>query len=148
MRDATGLDQLPIVDVPPCADIDAVIEAGERRRPSDQIVRRRATANRSNTRDDERPIELVLYVSAISPHSKSALRNIRRAIAQYSHVPFTLTVHDLSKDPQRATTDRVVFTPTLVTGGQGPRTWILGHLENPQVLHEFLQSALEQVRSK
>jgi len=54
-----------------------------------------------------------------------------------------LTVHDLSKDPQRAERDGVHFTPSLVTRGNGPRTWIVGHLGNPQVLRTLLESAIE-----
>ena len=157
MRDATILRQLPTFEIPPCSDIDAVISndpdfaprdaADQRRGSGGRVAGRTATANRSN-RFEERPIELVLYVSSISPHSKTALRNIRRALAQFANRPFTLTVHDLSKDPQRGALDGVHFTPTLVTGGTGPRTWILGHLDNRQVLHEFLESAFEQLRGR
>lgn len=154
MFDATDLPQFPAFDIPYPNFDDAIaetepdsspLEAAERRRTSGNgFTRRGASANRSNT-SDERPIELLLYVSALSPHSKTALRNIRRALAQFANRPFSLTVHDLSRDPQRAARDGVHFTPTLVSNGQGPRTWILGHLENPQVLREFLESALEQL---
>jgi len=107
----------------------------------------RSTAVRAKAPDEGQrtkpPIELVLYVSSISPHSTAALRNIRRALTKYSGSSVTLTVHDLSKDPQRAERDGVHFTPTLVTKGNGPRTWIVGHLGNPQVLQALLDSALE-----
>ncbi|HTI41345.1 MAG TPA: circadian clock KaiB family protein [Vicinamibacterales bacterium] len=93
---------------------------------------------------DNRPeVELVLYVSAISPHSTTALRNLRRALASFASHRIRLTVHDLSKDPQRAERDGVHFTPALVTTGHRPRTWIVGHLGNPQVLQALLESALE-----
>jgi hypothetical protein len=93
---------------------------------------------------DSRPeVELVLYVSAISPHSTMALRNLRRALAGFASHRIRLTVHDLSKDPQRAERDGVHFTPALVTTGHRPRTWIVGHLGNPQVLQALLESALE-----
>ena len=85
-------------------------------------------------------IELVLYVSSISPHSTAALRNLRRALAQHAGPAVKLTIHDLSKDPQRAESDGVHFTPTLVRKGNGPRTWIVGHLGNPQVLQALLES--------
>lgn len=88
-------------------------------------------------------IELVLYVSSVSPHSVAALRNLRRTLAQYAGDSVRLTVCDLSKDPSLAERDGVHFTPSLVAGGQGPRTWIVGHLGNPQVLQAFLESALE-----
>ena len=88
-------------------------------------------------------IELVLYVSSVSPHSQAALRNLRRALSQHAGPAVQLTIHDLSKDPQRAERDGVHFTPALVAKGNGPRTWIVGHLGNPQVLQALLDSALE-----
>ena len=88
-------------------------------------------------------IELVLYVSSVSPHSVAALRNLRRTLAQYAGDAVRLTVCDLSKDPSLAERDGVHFTPSLVAGGPGPRTWIVGHLGNPQVLQAFLEAALE-----
>jgi hypothetical protein len=123
-----------------------MIDAAEPRRPSSRPPR--TTAAKSPVRDgDGRPekpaIELVLYVSSVSPHSTAALRNVRRTLAQYGGPVVKLTVHDLSKDPQRADRDGVHFTPALVTKGNGPRTWIVGHLGNPQVLQALLDSALE-----
>jgi len=88
-------------------------------------------------------IELVLYVSSISPHSVAALRNLRRTLAQYAGDAVRLTVCDLSKEPSLAERDGVHFTPSLVAGGPGPRTWIVGHLGNPEVLQAFLEAALE-----
>src|ERR1043166_85230 len=71
------------------------LEAAERRRTAGPgTTRARVTADRSSNRD-ERPIELLLYVSSVSPHAKTALRNIRRALAQFANRPFNLTVHDL-----------------------------------------------------
>jgi hypothetical protein len=73
----------------------------------------------------------------------TALRNLRRTLAQVGGPSVKLTVCDLSKDPSRAERDGVHFTPSLVTTGRTPRTWIVGHLGNPQVLQAFLESALE-----
>src|SRR4030095_7477566 len=117
-----------------------------RRRSSAQI--RSTASDRSAPSNPQgtgsRPsIELVLYVSSVSPHSIAALRNLRRTLAQYAGDAVRLTVCDLSKDPSLAERDGVHFTPSLVASGQGPRTWIVGHLGNPQVLQAFLESALE-----
>ena len=133
----------PLVEAP----VFMMADAAERRRQSSRPPR--SLAPRSSVPDaDDKPkkpaIELVLYVSSISPHSTAALRNLRRALAQYAGPAVTLTIHDLSKDPQRAESDGVHFTPTLVRKGNGgPRTWIVGHLGNPQVLQTLLESALE-----
>jgi len=123
-----------------------MVDAAERRRQSSPPPRRTAPRAPATPEDGHRgrpPIELVLYVSSISPHSTAALRNLKRALAKYADSSVSLTVHDLSKDPERADRDRVHFTPMLVTRGNGPRTSIVGHLGNPQVLQALLDAALE-----
>lgn len=122
-------------------------EPSSKRRRSGHITRNTASDQSAPSKPQEtasKPsIELVLYVSSVSPHSMAALRNLRRTLAQYAGDAVRLTVCDLSKDPSLAERDGVHFTPSLVAGGRGPRTWIVGHLGNPQVLQAFLESALE-----
>jgi len=122
-----------------------MVDAAERRRQSSPPPRRTAPTAPATPVDGRGrpPIELVLYISSISPHSTAALRNLKRALAKYAGSSVRLTVHDLSKDPERADRDRVHFTPMLVTRGNGPRTSIVGHLGNPQVLQALLDAALE-----
>jgi len=48
----------------------------------------------------------------------------------------SFTIRDLSERPSSGDEDSVVFTPTLVKRGPGPRTWIVGNLE--QVGHQLL----------
>lgn len=121
-------------------------QSASKRRLSGQtrsIASERPAPSKSEGPGRKPSIELVLYVSSFSPHSMAALRNLRRTLAQYAGDAVRLTVCDLSKDPSLAERDGVHFTPSLVASGQGPRTWILGHLGNPQVLQAFLESALE-----
>jgi KaiB-like protein len=132
----------PMMNVPP-------LFAGQHtpKRPSSRQPRSTASERPAPPKSDgtaNKPsIELVLYVSSVSPHSVAALRNLRRTLAQYAGDAVRLTVCDLSKDPSLAERDGVHFTPSLVAAGRGPRTWIVGHLGNPQVLQAFLESALE-----
>lgn len=131
----------PVVGPP----VFTVIDAAERRHTS-RPVRRAASmaASREPGQKAKKPaIELVLYVSSVSPHSTTAMRNLRQALSKYAGQAVKLTVHDLSKDPERAERDGVYFTPSLVTAGLGPKTWIVGHLGNPQILQALLESALE-----
>jgi len=85
------------------------------------------------------PIELILYVSALSPHSRTAIANIRNVIDRLHSSRVRLTIHDLSKDPSPAEANRVTFTPTLVKRSPGPRTYILGHSTNPELLISLLE---------
>jgi two-component system response regulator GlrR len=89
------------------------------------------------------PIDLVLYVSAHSPRSAAAIENIKRVLARFSSSRVSLTICDLSLEPHKGEADSVAFTPTLVKRSPGPRTYILGHLANPEVLVELLDGCEE-----
>jgi hypothetical protein len=132
----------PMMNVPPL-----LVGQHTPKRPSSTHPRSTASDRPEHSKSqgtaNKPSIELVLYVSSVSPHSVAALRNLRRTLAQYAGDAVRLTVCDLSKDPSVAERDGVHFTPSLVAGGRGPRTWIVGHLGNPEVLQAFLESALE-----
>jgi len=105
-----------------------------------------ADANSDGTaREAKAPVELVLYVSAHSPRSAQAIENIRRVVSQFAPERVRLTIHDLSADPSKGTADAVAFTPTLVKRSPGPRTFILGHISDPQVLTELLEGCGEEL---
>jgi hypothetical protein len=133
----------PLAETPPIVLLQATQKRRPPSRPARSTASERATPPAPNGKANRPPIELVLYVSSLSPHSIAALRNLRQTLAQYGGGAVKLTVCDLSKDPSLADRDGVHFTPSLVTTGHGPRTWIVGHLGNPQVLQAFLESALE-----
>jgi CheY-like chemotaxis protein len=84
------------------------------------------------------PVELILYISAESSRSYAALRNIKKALERFDASRVKLTVCDLSVNPGAGVEDAVAFTPTLVRRAPGPRTFILGHITNPEVLLELL----------
>ncbi len=90
------------------------------------------------------PVELVLYVSAHSTHSAQAIRNIRSVLARFDPSRVKLTICDLSQDPHQGLADSVAFTPTLVKRSPGPRTFILGHIANPEILVELLEAHGEE----
>jgi DNA-binding response OmpR family regulator len=92
-------------------------------------------------------IELVLYVSASSEKCQKALRTIDRVLEQYDTSQVNFTVRDLSGVPASADEDSVVFTPTLVKRGPAPRTWIVGNLDQPELLIDLLElSGVERKR--
>lgn len=100
------------------------------------------TKNRGNNHHDENcpdPIELILYVSADSPRSANAISNIRRVLSRYRSDKVTLTICDLARNPMKGEADNIAFTPTLVKRSPGPRTYILGHITNPDILIELLE---------
>jgi CheY-like chemotaxis protein len=95
------------------------------------------------------PIELALYVSLPWPSSLKAKRNLDKVLAGFEPSQVRLTVYDLAKDPARAETDGIVFSPTLVKRFPEPRAWVMGDLSDRRVLANLLlMCGLEPRKSK
>jgi DNA-binding response OmpR family regulator len=92
---------------------------------------RPSTDGGSSSADGSRPepIELVLYVNARSPRSAAAVRSLRKAVARLNSPRAKLTICETQTDPCNATLERTTV---------GPRTYILGHITNPEPLLELL----------
>jgi circadian clock protein KaiB len=124
-------------------------------RRNGQDTRRRSrppSPHRGESHDNARPgkatkIELVLYTSASSEKCLKALRTIREVLDQYEMSQVKFSVCDLSGRPSLGDADSVVFTPTLVKRGPGPRTWIVGNLDQAELLLDLLDvSGVERKR--
>src|SRR3954463_10633467 len=90
-------------------------------------------------------IELVLYTSPASEKCQKAIRAIQDVLVNYNRAQVRFTICDLSQSCGQE--DPVVFTPTLVKRGPGPRTWIIGNLEQPELLMDLLDvSGVERRR--
>jgi DNA-binding response OmpR family regulator len=129
-------------------DLDELIERVRRRMEGANgggSKRRRLTmpldesnGPRGGSPDCPEPVELILYVSSQSPRSFAAVRNIEKVLERFNSSRVRLTVCDLSTNPEAGAEDSVAFTPTLVRRTPGPRTFILGHITNPDLLLELL----------
>lgn len=87
-------------------------------------------------------IELVLYVTAASPASHRARRNLERVLAGYDRDKIAVRVVDLSEAGVEADPDdRIAFTPTLVKRSPAPRAWLLGDLRDLKTLKLLLDDA-------
>jgi circadian clock protein KaiB len=84
-------------------------------------------------------VELVLYVSAASPASIQARRNLDRLLARFDGSQVRVTVCDLTSEPMAGDADRVAFTPTLVKRFPEPRMWVLGNLRETELLADLLR---------
>jgi len=118
------------------------LDDGGPRRGRNQPAARPGSRSSSNNHGDgcPEPIELILYVSADSPRSAKAITNIRRVLSRYRSDKVTLTICDLARNPTLGASDSIAFTPTLVKRSPAPRTYILGHITNPNVLIELLEA--------
>ena len=99
----------------------------------------RGVSNNGHRPSPRKKIELVLYTSAASQKCQKAIRTIREVLDQYSSTDFSFTICDLASRPTDAEQDSIVFTPTLVKRGPGPRTWIVGNLEHAELLIDLLE---------
>ena len=129
-------------DLEPLLDKMGQIVASTRRRASNSVRPPRAhrgTSNDGHRADKPAKIELVLYTSSESEKSLKAIRSIRRVLEQYEAADISFAICDLSGRPNSAEEDAVVFTPTLVKRGPGPRTWIVGNLDHPELLADLLE---------
>lgn len=131
-------------------DIDALIDSLSRLE-SDRPrrlggVRGRATPPRRSSAGDSQPpqepkIDLVLYTSPASEKSRRAMRAVEQVLRRYDMSQVRFVTCDLSKRPQDGDADSVVFTPTLVKQGPGPRTSIIGNLEREEILCDLLDAS-------
>ena len=92
----------------------------------------------SSEEADAVEVELTLYISPTSPPSMKARRNMERMIADFPAARIGFEVLDLSHEPERAESDNVVFTPTLVKRRPEPRAWFLGDLSDRRVVADLL----------
>jgi CheY-like chemotaxis protein len=117
-----------------------IIELTARRRNSSARLQRTSADARSNMppRGKRPKIDLVLYTSAASEKSVRAIRAVQNVLEQYDADQVSLTICDLSGQPEAGDADAVIFTPTLVKRGPGPRTWIVGNLDQTELLIDLL----------
>ena len=97
-----------------------------------------ATGSASSSQAEAVDVELTLYISPTSPPSMKARRNMERMIAEFPAARIRFEVLDLAREPERAESDNVVFTPTLVKRRPEPRAWFVGDLSDRRVVADLL----------
>ena len=123
------------------------LDGTKRRSPAVPPVQGKSRRPGDMDGDCVEPVELILYVSSYSPKSAAAITNIKNVLSRYRSSRVKLTIYDLSINPDAGKADAVAFTPTLVKRSPGPRTFILGHITNPDLLVELLQACGEEAGS-
>ena len=74
----------------------------------------------------EGKLVLQLYVSGMSPRSMEAIENIRRICDQHLQGVFDLEVIDLYKNPEAASEQQIVFSPSLIKQLPLPKKTLIG----------------------
>ncbi|MGE0450749.1 MAG: response regulator [Vicinamibacterales bacterium] len=127
-------------EVEPLLDrFGALIALAKRRRETGpRSSSQNAAGHDGQARSRRARVELVLYTSAASEKCQRAVRTIQNALTAYAHERVLFTIVDLSNAPEAGDEDAVVFTPTLVKRGPGPRTYIVGNLDDPRLVTDLL----------
>lgn len=75
-------------------------------------------------------LRLRLYVTGNAPNSLRAIANARAICGEHFASAYKLEIVDLLEQPERASTDGVVVTPTLVKVSPLPRQRLIGNLSD------------------
>jgi CheY-like chemotaxis protein len=124
--------------------LDRVADMVAATRRHREMLTRLPLALRDVAFDKQRPgkvtkIDLVLYTRGESDVCRRALTTIHRVLDKYNRAQVCLTVCDLAATPDGGDHDSVIYTPTLVKRGPGPRTWIVGNLDQDEFLIDLLE---------
>jgi circadian clock protein KaiB len=71
---------------------------------------------------------LQLYVSGMSPNSMEAIENIKRLCDEHLNEAFELDIIDIYKNPEMASEQHVVFSPSLIKHLPLPKKTLIGTL--------------------
>jgi CheY-like chemotaxis protein len=129
-------------DLDPFLDHMAIIVATAKRRHARSESRSTGDDRGGSSRNGSsrrQKVELVLYTSTASDKCQRAIRAIEQVLDRYERQQVSFTICDLSGNPEAGDADAVIFTPTLVKRGPGPRTWIVGNLDQPDLVVDLLE---------
>jgi circadian clock protein KaiB len=73
---------------------------------------------------------LQLYVSGMSPKSMEAIENIKRLCDTHLEGAFDLEIIDLYKNPEAASVNQVVFSPSLIKQLPPPKKTLIGNFSD------------------
>jgi len=71
---------------------------------------------------------LQLYVTGMSPKSMEAIENIKQLCDEHLKDAFELEIIDIYKNPERASEQHIVFSPSLIKQLPLPRKTLIGTL--------------------
>ena len=78
----------------------------------------------------EGKLVLQLYVSGMSPKSMEAIENIKRLCDTHLEGAFDLEIIDLYKNPEAASINQVVFSPSLIKQLPPPKKTLIGNFSD------------------
>jgi circadian clock protein KaiB len=80
----------------------------------------------------EGKLVLQLYVSGMSPKSLDAIQNLKKLCDTYLKEAFELEIIDIYKNPELATEQSIVFSPSLIKQLPLPKKVLIGTLKDTE----------------
>jgi circadian clock protein KaiB len=87
---------------------------------------------------------LQLYVSGMSPKSMEAIENIKRLCDEHLKDAFELEIIDIYKNPEVATQQQIVFSPSLIKNLPLPKKTLVGNFSDSQKVIKALGIAFKK----
>lgn len=81
---------------------------------------------------------LQLYVSGMSPKSLEAIRNIQKVCENMPENTYELEIIDIYKNPDIASEQSIVFSPSLIKQFPLPKKILIGTLEDSNLVKKTL----------
>jgi circadian clock protein KaiB len=92
----------------------------------------------------EGKLVLQLYVSGMSQKSMEAIENIRRLCDEHLQGTFDLEIIDLYKNPELASQQQIVFSPSLVKQLPLPKKTLIGTFSDKEKTIKGLGIAIKE----
>ncbi|HEY2726025.1 MAG TPA: circadian clock KaiB family protein [Parafilimonas sp.] len=80
----------------------------------------------------ENKLVLQLYVSGMSPKSMKAIENIKRLCDEHLKDAFELEIIDIYKNPEVASQQQIVFSPSLIKNLPLPKKTLVGNFSDTE----------------
>jgi len=87
---------------------------------------------------------LQLYVSGMSPKSMEAIENIKRLCDEHLKDAFELEIIDIYKNPEVATQQQIVFSPSLIKNLPLPKKTLVGNFSDTEKVIKALGIAFKK----
>jgi len=85
---------------------------------------------------------LSLYISGDSARSYNAVRNVEAIVKERLEGLYELEIVDILKNPERAESDKILATPTILRTHPLPKKKIMGEFDDHDAVAEALEIAI------
>ena len=92
----------------------------------------------------ENKLVLQLYVSGMSPKSMQAIENIKRLCDEHLNDAFELEIIDIYKNPEVASQQQIIFSPSLIKNLPLPKKTLVGNFSNKEKVIKALGIAFKK----